>query len=253
MLILSLFPGIDLLGTGFEQEGYCVVRGPDLIFGGDVRAFHPPAGRFDGVIGGPPCQDFSVARWDAPTGDGLKMLAEFTRVVLEARPVWWLMENVPGVPNVTIPGYTWQRIDLKASEFGLTQRRLRHFQFGDSQGRTLTIERQKPIKASEPCCLAIEGQKTNRRSWADFCQLQGLPLDFDLPSFTTTAKYRAVGNGVPVPMATAVARGILNLSTNVTSCLCGCGRVVTGKQKTAGTACRVRLHRRNVTMLVCFT
>ncbi len=57
ILILSLFPGIDLLGRAFEETGFCVVRGPDLITGGDIRSFHPPAKQFAGVIGGPPCQD----------------------------------------------------------------------------------------------------------------------------------------------------------------------------------------------------
>ena len=53
-LILSVFPGIDLLGTAFEPEGFCVVRGPDLLWGGDIRRFSRPAGHFCGVIGGPP-------------------------------------------------------------------------------------------------------------------------------------------------------------------------------------------------------
>ncbi len=58
-LVLSLFPGIGLLDMAFEQEGYCVVRGPDVLWGGDIRNFHPPAGVFEGVIGGPPCQAHS--------------------------------------------------------------------------------------------------------------------------------------------------------------------------------------------------
>ena len=40
-LILSIFPGIDLLGHAFEEVGFCVVRGPDLITGGDIRRFKP--------------------------------------------------------------------------------------------------------------------------------------------------------------------------------------------------------------------
>ena len=44
-----LFPGIGLLDMAFEKEGFCVVRGPDLLWGGDIRSFHPPAGKFDGV------------------------------------------------------------------------------------------------------------------------------------------------------------------------------------------------------------
>ena len=82
MLILSIFPGIDLLGRGFEAEGFCVVRGPDTIWGGDVRSFHPPAGKFDGIIGGPPCPDFSRGRNGLPpTGEGIAMLGEYRRIV----------------------------------------------------------------------------------------------------------------------------------------------------------------------------
>jgi len=51
-LILSVFPGIDLLGKAFEEEGYCVVRGPDRLWGGDIKAFHPPASAFVGILGG---------------------------------------------------------------------------------------------------------------------------------------------------------------------------------------------------------
>ena len=58
-LVLSLFPGIGILDKGFEEAGFCIVRGPDLIWGGDIRKFHPPVDVFHGVIGGPPCQEFS--------------------------------------------------------------------------------------------------------------------------------------------------------------------------------------------------
>jgi hypothetical protein len=36
-LVLSLFSGIGLLDYAFELEGFTVVRGPDLLWGGDVR------------------------------------------------------------------------------------------------------------------------------------------------------------------------------------------------------------------------
>jgi DNA (cytosine-5)-methyltransferase 1 len=56
MLVLSLFPGIGLLDRAFKAEGFTVVLGPDVLWGGDIREFRPPAGRFDGIIGGPPCR-----------------------------------------------------------------------------------------------------------------------------------------------------------------------------------------------------
>lgn len=51
-LVLSLFPGADLLGRAFEEVGFCVVRGPDKLWGGDVRAFHAELG--DAIANGQP-------------------------------------------------------------------------------------------------------------------------------------------------------------------------------------------------------
>jgi len=241
MLVLSLFPGIGLLDRGFEDSGFCVVRGPDLIFGGDIRRFNPPVGRFDGVIGGPPCQDFSKARRDAPTGQGLEMIYEFKRVVLAARPVWWLAENVPGVPDIKIDGYSWQRLDLYASDFGMKQRRLRHIQFGANDGSQLVIDRQNQ-QGTTPTVLASDD-----RLISEIATLQGLPMDFDIPSFTRSALVRAMGNGVPFGMALAIAQAVSHRVSGVTVCSCSCGRRVTGRQKYANGACRKRAFDRRVT------
>lgn len=244
-LVLSIFPGADLLGRGFEAEGCCVVRGPDLVWGGDVRTFHPPAGRFAGVIGGSPCQDFSKIRRAPPSGQGVALLEEFGRVVAEAAPEWWLLENVPGVPDLVVPGYSVQRFNLAASECGCRQRRLRRFQFGSRDGSRLTITRRDTSGPLEPAALATEGTKLQRRGWSDFCALQGLPRAFDLPGLSTAAKYRAVGNGVPIPMARVLAAAVLRRRVTVGRlCVCDCGRPVTGRAVTATAACRKRMERR---------
>lgn len=247
MLVLSLFPGIDLLGRGFEQEGFCVVRGPDTLFGGDVRTFSPPRGRFDGIIGGSPCQDFSRLRRSPPTGYGLEMLAEFVRCVEAAQPNWFLLENVPGVPDIAPEGYQVQRFDLRANEVGLPQQRLRHFQFGSRQGCVLVLDRPERGAVTQLAAVAVEGSQAERRGWPEFCELQGLPPDFELPGFTLVGRYKAVGNGVPVPMAAFVARAIRDSMVpagSVRLCACGCGRRVEGKATSAGPACRKRLQRR---------
>lgn len=245
MMVLSLFPGIGLLDRGFEDAGFCVVRGPDLIFGGDIRRFNVPAGKFDGVIGGPPCQDFSKARRSEPAGGGMEMLEEFKRVVVQAQPVWWLAENVPGVPDININGYSWQRLDLLASDFGSKQRRLRHVQFGSNDGTLLTIDRTVGVKATQPTVLANDS-----RPISVIADLQGLPQDFNIPSFTRSALTRAIGNGVPYGMALALANAVLSRQSGVTLCACSCGRRVTGKQQYSGGACRKRVFDRRVTDLV---
>jgi len=246
-LVLSLFPGIDLLGRGFEAEGFTIVRGPDILWGGDVREFTPPPNRFDGIIGGSPCQDFSAARRSAPTGNGLEMLGEFVRVVLVARPRWFLLENVPAVPDVKVDGYFIQRFDLNARECGMRQSRLRHFQFGSLDGLVLVPERKKPTGERLPIAMASEGNKINRRSFADFCELQGLPRSFNLQGMTKAARYKAVGNGVPIPMARTIARAIVAAhirSADVRLCVCGCGRICAGRETSALPACRKRMERR---------
>lgn len=244
-LVLSLFPGIDLLGRGFEAEGFCVVRGPDLIYGMDIRDFHALPGRFDGIIGGPPCQDFSGLNRH-PGENGIEMLRQYLRLVEEARPDWFLLENVARVPNVDAPGYAVQRFDLNSRECGLKQSRLRHFQFGSRRGLVIVPERKRQHGPIEPICLASEGARTDRRDWADFCALQGLP-PIELPGMSIAAKYRAVGNGVPVPMARVIARAILVmrlLARDTRLCICGCGRIVMGQQRMATPACRKRMQRR---------
>ena len=139
---MSLFPGIGLLDQAFEEEEFCIVRGPDVLWGGDVRRFHPPAGVFDGVIGGPPCQAFSTlsnlvrARGYEPRfGD---LFPEFARVVAEARPAWFLCENVDTKLSRAAAENAFAPLDHHVHTFtfgnealGEEQRRLRRFWFGD--------------------------------------------------------------------------------------------------------------------------
>lgn len=139
-LVLSLFPGLDMLGMAFEGEGYCVVAGPDVVWGRDVREFHPPAGRFDGLIGGDPCQSHSSlanlvrAKGLEPTFGDLS--GEYQRVVEEARPAWFLRENVPAAPDIAPAGYAVHSFLLdnawldSGDGFGEEQMRRRRFWFG---------------------------------------------------------------------------------------------------------------------------
>ena len=223
-LVLSLFPGVGLMDRGFEAEGFCVVRGPDLLWGGDVRSFHVPLGKFGGIIGGPPCQDFSALANVNPKAKtktyGLEMLAEMKRVIQEAGPEWFLIENVPRVPRIEVEGYHVQRFNLDAHWFGGDQRRKRAFQFGSR--RQVHIRFEVPLFESHlnvPPVMATEIKQGTRaahrnlkyipaRPWAEICRLQGLPEDFSLPPFKKVEAGRAVGNGVPVHVARAWGKAI---------------------------------------------
>jgi DNA (cytosine-5)-methyltransferase 1 len=143
-LVLSVFPGIDLLGRAFEEEGCCVVRGPDLVWGSDIRGFHPPAGVFVGVIGGPPCQAFSALRHlIRHTGHEPRfgnLIPEYERVIFEAQPEWFLMEEVLDAPIPHVEGYVTKDMIVRDKWVGGVQPRPRRFSFGTRDGRELDIE-----------------------------------------------------------------------------------------------------------------
>lgn len=227
MLVLSLFPGIGLLDMAFELEGFCVVRGPDLLWGGDVHKFHPPSGRFDGIIGGPPCQAFSqmarMARFGEAQGrtSPPNLIPEYERVVGEAEPTWFLMENVPAAPLPSVSGYvvTDHLLDNRKN-CGGDQRRLRRFSFGSRDGRPLALEWWLPpvsvVCLPTATCHAVRWDRARKRATGDHSEAgfrrvrhaQGLPDDWTLPAFRVEEKIRAVGNGVPLPMGQIVARAV---------------------------------------------
>lgn len=133
-LLLSIFPGIGLLDRAFEEAGFCVVRGPDPLWGGDVRKFHPPSCVFGGVIGGDPCQSHSRLA-NLVRAKGLEpsfpdMTPEFERVVEEAQPEWFLRENVPQAPDLLPAGYAVSDFFLNNAWLGEAQMRKRRFWFG---------------------------------------------------------------------------------------------------------------------------
>lgn len=251
-LVLSIFPGVGLLDMAFEEAGFCIVRGPDLLWGGDIRRFRPPAGVFWGVIGGPPCQEFSGLFRGEPTGYSEAMLKEYVRVVSQAQPEWWLMENVARVPDIDVPGYVTQRLDINQAWY-CDVSRLRHIQFGSKSGRLLDIPRRPVTGDYKPAALA-----SDNRSFDEVKRLQGLPPDFDLPGFLVAEKIRAVGNGVPLTMGRALAAAVTQayaqpVTVQITldgkimpprMCRCGCGRPVEGKAIYYDYACRKRAQRK---------
>lgn len=233
-LVLSLFPGIGLLDMAFEDEGFCIVRGPDLLWGGDIKRFHPPAGKFDGVIGGPPCQAFSRLRFVNPKA-GQKhgnLVPEFERCVREAAPDWFLMENVEGAPEPDVPGYRVRSTMVRDVWVGGVTDRLRRFSFGSGDGASLAVE-QLALHIADPehSALASGGgrplpvvlmQNGKRKrtavknlgyksagALAHHIRKQGLPPDFlDEAPFTVDGKLQVIGNGVPLHMGRAVAKAV---------------------------------------------
>ncbi len=216
-LVLSLFPGIGFLDAAFEAAGFTVVRGPDSLWGGDVRTFHMPSGRVDGVIGGPPCQRFSPignvnrARWgdDSVLPD---LIPEFRRIVLEAQPQWWVMENSSRAYAPFPDAYA---VKVDNARLGEKQRRTRTF--WSNLPLVVQYPALIPFNAGTERTVSMHGSvdwKGSRareapRTLGDMLELQGFPRGMleDCP-LTVSAAKKAVGNGVPFPMGRAIADAV---------------------------------------------
>lgn len=224
-VILEIFPGISLLGRAFEEvwPEACLVRGPDLIFGGNILSFHTPPGVFSGILGGPPCQLWARTR-TFHGGTPENLIPEYERVVTEAAPEWWLMENVPGAPIPAVAGYITRDELIRDVWVGGETTRLRRFSFGTRDGLALVWE-HAALHRPDPAPTVISGGATRRRDgsryrdgrqygaktrWAfERAKVdQGLPADFDLPMFTVAGKIHVVGAGVPMALGRTVARAV---------------------------------------------
>ena len=235
-----------MLDRAFESEGFCIVRGPDVLWGGDIRDFHVPPGKFDAVIGSPPCQCFSaLVAINKSRGFSIaeNRIPEFNRVVAEAQPKWFLMENVVAAPNPLVDSYEIEDFIINNREIpdergiGQEQNRRRKFVFGFKEKpshnfalkmfvETAALHNPnfavtvttgagnsrdadwKPFRLSSGK-LASPLNRGGRRDFAEMVRLQGLPEDFlsDAP-FTSEGKRRVIGNGVPLPMGKALAKAI---------------------------------------------
>ena len=115
MRYVSLFSGIEAASVAWEPLGWepvafaeiepfpCKVlekRFPDVPNLGDVSKidWSPYVGAVDLVVGGSPCQAFSVAGKRRGLMDERgRLMLEYVRAVRDLRPRWLLWENVPGV------------------------------------------------------------------------------------------------------------------------------------------------------------
>lgn len=98
----------------------------------------------DIVMGGPPCQGFSVQRRGSDTDKRNDLVLEYIRLVLELKPKFFLMENVGGLLSVRgkpileelkkrcdQAGYAIYIQKLNAYEYGVPQMRKRVFIVGE--------------------------------------------------------------------------------------------------------------------------
>lgn len=116
MRYVSLFSGVEAASVAWEPLGWeamafaeiepfpCAVleeRFSEVPNLGDVTKvdwseFIESSGRPDLLVGGSPCQSFSVAGGRESLDGESRLMFEYIRAVQELRPRWFVWENVPG-------------------------------------------------------------------------------------------------------------------------------------------------------------
>lgn len=169
-LVVDLFAGAGGLSLGFEQAGYDVAAAVELdpihsavhefnfaysttfcrsattVTGDEIRARSAIGAReVHAVVGGAPCQGFSLIGKRALDDPRNALLGEFARIVLELQPRYFVLENVAGLTVgdhrklldeviELFGGNGYQVLQpyrvLQAAEFGTPQSRRRLFLVG---------------------------------------------------------------------------------------------------------------------------
>lgn len=178
--VISLFSGAGFLDFGFTETGYDIIWGSELVpifaqvhnynlklrYGenkkdiiqiGDITAVdieNMPKAR--GIIGGPPCQDFSVGNSQNPgvSGERGRLVWDYFKKVVAVQPDFFVFENVEGLYRIKknryealLPlleqfdslGYEVYFKTLNALEFGIPQNRNRIFIVGFKKSITNSL------------------------------------------------------------------------------------------------------------------
>jgi len=159
MRVIDLFSGCGGMSLGFQNAGFQIVAAYDNwqpaidiyqrnfqhpIFKKDLstenivpelKGYSP-----DMIIGGPPCQDFSIAGKREFRGKRANLTLKFGQIVSEVHPQWFVMENVYNIEKSPIfeevltifksAGYGITKHVWDASYMGVPQMRRRYFVIG---------------------------------------------------------------------------------------------------------------------------
>jgi DNA (cytosine-5)-methyltransferase 1 len=190
MTVIDLFAGCGGMSLGFELAGFRVIGASEVdlwasetyrhnnpranVLVGDIRqqrdldclAGGSGFSRVDAVVGGPPCQGFSLSGNRDPRDPRNSLFMEFIRAIRHFKPRCFVMENVTGLLSMktadkhrvidiihseaSAAGYRTAHCVLNAANFGVPQKRERVFIVGVSTDLPFDRRRLFPQPSIRP-------------------------------------------------------------------------------------------------------
>lgn len=185
--VIDLFCGAGGLSEGFRMAGFKIILGLDNdkkcietfrenhkkskilsdnirnIKGSDIERLIGTK-NVDVIIGGPPCQGFSIAGKRDPKDPRNSLFMEFIKIVDYFKPEWIVMENVLGIKSMKTAkgekvvniiknefkkaGYDVICESLNAADYGVPQKRRRVFFMAHRDGKKISFP--KPTHSEIP-------------------------------------------------------------------------------------------------------
>lgn len=226
MKIISLFSGAGGLDLGLIQAGHKIVWANDIFMDAvetykhnignhvDARCISDIPSRkipdADVVVGGFPCQGFSVANWRRTVGDNRNLLyREMVRVVSDKQPRFFVAENVKGLVSLgkgaileniirdfsKVGYHTYWKV-LNSADYGVPQKRMRFVMLGvrkDLDDKGVYFPPQATHQSSE-----AKYKKAGLKKWVTVGRaLAHIPDPEDAPEIPNHeySKYKLLFNG----------------------------------------------------------
>lgn len=205
--VVDLFCGAGGMSCGFKKAGFNVLLGVD-ISASSIDTFkknHPKSKttctdlrhleisnikkqinykKIDVIVGGPPCQGFSMAGRRIPNDPRNSLFREYLRIVEGLKPKIFIMENVRGLLSMTDGkgrkviniilnefkkiNYKTEYYSINTADYGIPQKRQRIFIIGTRKGAQFTF----PEKSHCENGLPEKGKRLKK--WAG---LRGILVD----------------------------------------------------------------------------
>lgn len=217
MNYLSLFSGIDAASVAWEPLGFkclgfseiekfaCGVlkhHYPNIKNYGDIKQItkedlNEIIGKTDIIIGGSPCQSFSMAgKREGLKDDRGNLMWQYCRIVEMVRPRWFIWENVPNalavekgqafsslINKMANIGYSvgWRVLDSKW--FGIPQQRRRVFLVGCIGNKQGPLKVLFETESGKPPPESIKSPRNHHtpKAWSSTKQVGGLKWELDTP------------------------------------------------------------------------